>query len=96
MNQRPGVPTQVVVNLWGQLAETFRRHPPESQGDFDRQGHIIESAYNSITANLSQPRAAAMLAPAMEQLEQHARMGGWNIADRLLPIADDCRRARRS
>ena len=85
-----------MVNPWGDLADTFRRHRPESQADVDRQVQIIESAYNSIAANLTQSRAAALLAAAMEQLEQNARVGGWSIAERLLPIAADCRRARAS
>ena len=83
-----------MLNLWGQLADTFKHHQPESQADVDRQGQIIESVYDSIAANLTQPRAAAMLAAAMEQLERNARSGGWRIAERLLSIADDCRRAR--
>ena len=94
MTRRPRIPSDVLRNLWGQLSDTFRRHQPESQADVDRQGQIIEGAYNSIAANLDNARAAKILAPAMDQLEQNAKSGGWKIPERLLPIVDDCRRAR--
>jgi hypothetical protein len=82
-------------SVYESLPQAFRAIRALSQKDINSRALIFESAYNQVAASRDRAFAAQALAGAMAVLEEQAAAGGWKIPERLVPIAEDCRRARR-
>ena len=81
-------------DVYETLPQAFRSSRPLKQKDVDARAMLFESAYNQVAAKRDKAFAARALAEAMAVLEEQAASGGWKIPERLLSIAEECRRAR--